>query len=299
MIKLKNSVSFDPNSNRMKIVTDIVKAVEEFKTNKNKNLEYLLSNRFSWMKKFISENDNGLEVGAGAGFSKKYIKNKNFKICDFASFDHLDLKNIDAQKTGLNSESYEFIIASNMLHHVPFPIKFLNEMHRILKPGGTMRTVWPPYEFVEKLVSGEELTGDEEHFVAAYHKFYVLQHKFAGKGHGKRSLREQCAIGLLYQQGQHLYVWSENGIYNNKTLDMKFENNVRAKYEESELFAEKAEYSNTGSYLSIYNNVRINDIRGSLIADKLLFDIKKQKLDITSFNKGKINANVKLDEKRF
>ena len=90
-----------------------------------------------------------------------------------------------------------------------------------------------------------------------------------------------------------------NGIYNNKTLDMKFENNVRAKYEESELFAEKAEYSNTGSYLSIYNNVRINDIRGSLIADKLLFDIKKQKLDITSFNKGKINANVKLDEKRF
>ena len=57
MIKLKNSVSFDPSSNRMKIVTDIVKAVEEFKTNKNKNLEYLLSNRFSWMKKFISEND--------------------------------------------------------------------------------------------------------------------------------------------------------------------------------------------------------------------------------------------------
>ena len=138
MIKLKNSVSFDPSSNRMKIVTDIVKAVEEFKTNKNKNLEYLLSNRFSWMKKFISENDNGLEVGAGAGFSKKYIKNKKFKICDFASFDHLDLKNIDAQKTGLNSESYEFIIASNMLHHVPFPIKFLNEMHRILKPGGKL-----------------------------------------------------------------------------------------------------------------------------------------------------------------
>ena len=104
---------------------------------------------------------------------------------------------------------------------------------------------------------------------------------------------------FYFKDDTTLYVWSENGIYNNKTLDMKFENNVRAKYEESELFAEKAEYSNTGSYLSIYNNVRINDIRGSLIADKLLFDIKKQKLDITSFNKGKINANVKLDEKRF
>ena len=104
---------------------------------------------------------------------------------------------------------------------------------------------------------------------------------------------------FYFKDDTTLYVWSENGIYNNKTLDMKFENNVRAKYQESELFAEKAEYSNTESYLSIYNNVRINDMRGSLIADKLLFDIKKQKLDITSFNKGKINANVKLDEKRF
>jgi hypothetical protein len=36
-----------------------------------------------------------------------------------------------------------------------------------------------------------------------------------------------------------------------------------------------------------------------LIADKLLFDINKQNLAITSFNDGKINANVKLDEKRF
>ena len=35
------------------------------------------------------------------------------------------------------------------------------------------------------------------------------------------------------------------GIYNNKTLDMIFEKNVKANYEESKLFAEKAEYSNS------------------------------------------------------
>ena len=96
-----------------------------------------------------------------------------------------------------------------------------------------------------------------------------------------------------------LYVSSKNGTYNNKTLDMKFENNVKADYESSELFAEKAEYSNSESYLSIYEKVRVNDIRGNLIADKLLFDITNQKLNITSFNNGKINANVNLDEKRF
>tara|TARA_S200000501_G_scaffold371030_1_gene413302 strand:- start:5151 stop:5765 length:615 start_codon:yes stop_codon:yes gene_type:complete len=96
-----------------------------------------------------------------------------------------------------------------------------------------------------------------------------------------------------------LYVWSDKGIYNNKTLDMKFNNNVKAEYMESKLFADGAEYSNTENYLSIHNNVRIDDVRGNLIADKLLFDITKQKLDITSFNKGKISANVKLNEKRF
>ena len=96
-----------------------------------------------------------------------------------------------------------------------------------------------------------------------------------------------------------LYVWSDKGIYNNKTLDMKFNNNVKAEYMESKLFADGAEYSNTENYLSIHHNVRIDDVRGNLIADKLLFDITKQKLDITSFNKGKISANVKLNEKRF
>ena len=91
-----------------------------------------------------------------------------------------------------------------------------------------------------------------------------------------------------------LFVTADNGIYNNKTLDMKFEQNVKANYINSELFAEKAEYSNSESFLSIYENVRINDIKGNLIADKLLFDITSQKLDITSFSNGKINANVNL-----
>ena len=104
---------------------------------------------------------------------------------------------------------------------------------------------------------------------------------------------------FYFKDGTILYVEADNGIYNNKTLDMKFEQSVKANYMNSELFADKAEYSNTKSFLSIHENVRINDIKGNLIADKLLFDITSQKLDITSFNNGKINANVNLNEKRF
>jgi len=104
---------------------------------------------------------------------------------------------------------------------------------------------------------------------------------------------------FYFKDNTILYIWADKAIYNNKTLDIKFKNNVEAHYLDSKLFADRAEYSNTENYLSIYENVKVDDIRGNLIADKLLFDITKQKLDITSFNDGKINVNVNLNEKRF
>ena len=91
-----------------------------------------------------------------------------------------------------------------------------------------------------------------------------------------------------------LQVKSDFGIYNNKTLDMNFKGNVIASYEGSQLFAQKAEYSNSKGYLIISDKVKINDKRGTMVADKLLFDIKKQTLNIASGNDDKINANLNL-----
>jgi hypothetical protein len=104
---------------------------------------------------------------------------------------------------------------------------------------------------------------------------------------------------FYFKDNTTLYIWADNATYNNKTLDMKFEENVKANYLSSKLYAEKADYSNTENFLSIYGDVKINDLKGNLVADKLLFDITSQKLDITSFNDGKVNAKVKLNEKRF
>ena len=85
------------------------------------------------MNEFINEDDVGIEVGSGAGFSKEFIKNKNFKLTDLGEDSHLDFKNIDAQNTGFENNSFNYVIASNMIHHIPFPIKFFKEMNRILK----------------------------------------------------------------------------------------------------------------------------------------------------------------------
>ena len=49
---------------------------------------------------------------------------------------------------------------------------------------------------------------------------------------------------FYFKDGTTLFIESERGIYNNKSLDMTFEDNVKASYEESELFGGKIIYLN-------------------------------------------------------
>ena len=78
---------------------------------------------------------------------------------------------------------------------------------------------------------------------------------------------------------------------------MKFDGNVKANYEGSRLFAQKRLFK-FKSFLIISENVKINDIKDQYLLINLLW-YKKTKLNIASFNDGKINANVKLKWKRF
>ena len=96
-----------------------------------------------------------------------------------------------------------------------------------------------------------------------------------------------------------LKIKSDFGEYNNNTLDINFKSNIIAEYGESTLKAQYAEYSNSKGFLTITDNVIVNDIQGNLIADKLLFDIKSQTLKIETFNDDRISVNVDTDEKRF
>jgi SAM-dependent methyltransferase len=138
MFKILKKIQFPKEANRMKSIANIKIARDLYYSSKSKNVRFLLNKRFSWMNKFINEKDHGIEVGSGAGFSKDFIKNKNFKLTDLGNDVHLDYKNIDAQKTGFNDNKFNFVIASNMIHHIPYPIKFFKEMYRILEPNGKL-----------------------------------------------------------------------------------------------------------------------------------------------------------------
>ena len=138
MIKLFKKVKFSKDENKMNSLANTKIARSLYYSSKSQNVKFLLNKRFSWMNSYIKDDATGIEVGSGAGFSREFIKSKNFKLSDLGEDDHLDFKNIDAQNTGFNDESFDFVIASNMIHHIPYPIKFFKEMNRILKKNGRL-----------------------------------------------------------------------------------------------------------------------------------------------------------------
>ena len=125
---------------------------------------------------------------------------------------------------------------------------------------------------------------------------YIREYEEAiiNKNNQKVVKLKKVKANFYFKDDTILQVWSEAGSYNNETLDMSFEKNVKAEYIQSVLYAEKAEYSNSESYLKVSNKVKLLDPMGNLKADQLTFDIKNQKLNIDSFNDDKINANINL-----
>ena len=138
MLKISKKIQFSRNENKMNSIANTEIARDLYYSAKHSNVKFLLEKRFSWMNNFINNDDMGIEVGSGAGFTKDFITNKNFKLTDIGTDKHLDFKNVDAQNTGFKEESFDYVIASNMIHHIPFPMKFFKEMNRILKKNGKL-----------------------------------------------------------------------------------------------------------------------------------------------------------------
>jgi lipopolysaccharide assembly outer membrane protein LptD (OstA) len=125
---------------------------------------------------------------------------------------------------------------------------------------------------------------------------YILKSQEATNSKDKKNIVNMKIVEAIFyfKDNTLLNVLADSGTYNNKSLDMIFKKNVRAVYQGSRLFAEKAEYSNSKSFLTITENVKVVDSRGTMVADKLLFDIKKERVHIESFDDKRINANINL-----
>ena len=125
---------------------------------------------------------------------------------------------------------------------------------------------------------------------------YILKAKEAlSNQQEKNYVRMKYVEAFFYfKDDTILKVFSENGVYNNQSLDMIFSKNVQADYEGSNLTSQKAEYSNSKKFLRISEKVSLQDSRGNFYADELYFDLQNQTLNMKSKENSKINLNINL-----
>ena len=148
--------------------------------------------------------------------------------------------------------------------------------------------------------------GDDAFFDIEYSGFDLNGNRYILKAEEAINNKDNQDIVIMkfvdayfyFKDDTFVQVKSDSGIYNNRSLDMKFEGNISAIYNKSKLFAQKAEYSNSESYLTVYENVKILDTRGTMAADKLFFDMKNDTLEISSLNNNLVNTNLNLKWKK-
>ena len=131
---------------------DISKSREKFKNKKNKNLIFLLEDRFLWMKKYIKNKKYIIELGSGNGACKDILKNKKIILTDIQKYPWID-KKVDMTKLNLEKKykkKVDVFIVNHALHHCSNPAKLLKRMSSYLKKNGLILINDPEISFFFK-----------------------------------------------------------------------------------------------------------------------------------------------------
>ncbi|MEW5913750.1 MAG: class I SAM-dependent methyltransferase [Thermodesulfobacteriota bacterium] len=90
-----------------------------------------------------------LEVGSGAGFLKELLP--EVITSDVFPVPGLDLV-LDAQRMPFAAGSLACLFLLDVLHHIPAPLKFLQEAARCLQPGGRVVMIEPAHTAFSRLI---------------------------------------------------------------------------------------------------------------------------------------------------
>ena len=91
-----------------------------------------------------------------------------------------------------------------------------------------------------------------------------------------------------------LIVVSDEGVYNNVTLDMNFKKNVKVDYLTHNLLSDSLSYSNSNAKLIATGNVRGESIeKGEFNADNVEYNLADKTLNFSMFGNKRVNVKLK------
>jgi hypothetical protein len=125
---------------------------------------------------------------------------------------------------------------------------------------------------------------------------YILKARQADfKTETPELINMKVVIGKFYlKDNSILTIFSDNGIYNNITLDMEFKDNVNADYLTHTLFSDLLSYSNSNAKLIASGNVKGESIeKGEFIADSVEYSLKNKTLDLSMFDNKQVKVKIK------
>lgn len=130
-----------------------------------KKLKKLLNNEHNrkvWLKKQLEQIDAGhsiLDAGCGKQQYKKYCNHLKYSGQDFGKYETDEKDSFAAGIKPYNygkldyvgniwdidelDSTFDAILCSEVLEHIPYPFETLKEFHRLLKPGGKLILTFP------------------------------------------------------------------------------------------------------------------------------------------------------------
>ncbi|MCZ6656111.1 MAG: class I SAM-dependent methyltransferase [Gammaproteobacteria bacterium] len=99
------------------------------------NLDFLLARRAHFLREHLNLGDRVLEVGAGYGIVSLYVDGVQLVTTDVRYAPWITTV-ADVMALPFADEMFDAVVCLNVLHHVEYPRGALEEMVRVLHPGG-------------------------------------------------------------------------------------------------------------------------------------------------------------------
>ena len=174
-----------------------------------------LENRDRWVENqsnFIASGSRILDVGAGSCPYRKYFSHCDYHTQDVAQLlpgqlrhgGYGDIDYIsDATSIPVSDKSFDVVLCTEMLEHHPEPIRVVNELARVLKPGGILLLTAP---------LGSGIHQEPYHYYGGYTPYWY-QRFLAQAGFKDITVTPNAGFFRFYAQESLRFLQLSNPVY--------------------------------------------------------------------------------------